>query len=1236
MKTKAPEPAMDVSLKAAFLKTLQEADFSMYLEPGTEMERFASKFSALKVRKGSKILGRGKTSKSFVVIAEGRVSLWRPVKGGEEKAGEIDGFGYFGHDSILSGRIRTVTYIAEEDSLLFFMRKPSFIAMCDANPALKSFLQEASSHQELPAGTEEADNEAPGAPAEAEYNEHSQSGEASEAIRESQTGLPLPEEPAADSQESLVAADEPAVDAQESSVAADEPAVDAQESSVAADEPAVDAQESSVAADEPAVDAQADLVASDEPAGDTQEGLAAADEPSLQSGQQSDDAENEESRDGEKDRPSSELDAGEVSLLLEALKKNDWAGSFTEYDFSRFGSLFRKLAVKGGTRILGKGKRGNALIVIADGAISVMKTDEQGNEYQEAELGIGDVIGEESVLMDRPRNADFRAVRDSMLFYLQRKDCMLHLLNRPEVEGALRALAEQRIADGYRKRSDDGGELWIDRKALPLSEKYIPLFDATFAKIDFSHRMSDDERIQLRRHLRLLPAHRNSTVVRYGRSGSFFFIVAAGKMAHTAGTAEGEELIIREYGPGEYFGEHSLLRNVPRQANFVALENSVLLCLTRDEFQRYLISNQLVRNQLQRKLDERMAAPIQKKDRLAVNLKKEQPESKMLPEDLQAALNVVRTTDLFEFMDKRHLEKTLSRLNAIEYRPGAKIKAGNDEKAFYIIAEGSVAVIGREGKMSEKVIERLRPGDYFGQNELLEAEPPELSYYSDGVCVLYELRAEEFMELISRDFACRLMLEIAARKRRRIYTRKYPKRSREAERLSIRWSLQRNLRIMLSSVISPFVKAFITLTKALSYLAVNLPNLHLIIWVYLTELNRLIYGKYRQTVREIKDFFDRAGRLAVTVLTSNIDAVRSIAGRVINRISPHESRKCNLLDLAIFTRQMAIMMDVGLGLKRTFTVLSKQSGDKNLAYAIDVMQKDILLHGIPLSASMKRFPRIFDDLYVNLVRAGEVSGKMGDSLHRIANFLERDMKLKARLKAAMTYPIVILSACLLLLMGLTIFVMPTFVNLFDELNVSLPFSTVVIITFVKAVRSPLVLIAAALLMLLAVNVFNAYYRTDEGRKVVDFFLVHMALVGDLMRKVFVTRFCWTLASLVGGGISMMDSLKTSAYVITNVYMREQIERCSYRILEGRSLTEAFAPVEVLPRMLKDLVMVGEESGMISEQLRKAGDYYDTEIRYSIEAFATLVEPLMIGVMGLVIGFVVISLFIPIYEIVRRF
>jgi len=947
-------------------------------------------------------------------------------------------------------------------------------------------------------------------------------------------------------------------------------------------------------------------------------------------------SESEESAENNKSRQISPLEVEDIPLLIQALKKNEWARFFSEDELHCFGLLFKKLVVRGDTRVLGRGKRGNALILVARGMISVRKSDEHGNDYEEAQLGLGDIFGEESVLLERPRNADFWAVQDSLLFYLQRKECMTHFLLHPEVVDALRVLAEHRIADGYRRREEDGGELWIEKKALSLSPKYFPLFDSTFTQTDFSHRFSNDERICLRGHFRILPVHKGTITIRIGKSGFFFFVVATGKMAHTQGTAEGEDLVVREYCPGDYFGEYSLLKNVPRQANFVALENSVLFCLPRDEFQRCFISNQLVKNTLMRKLEERKTAPAKKNEHSLSLHCIEQREKKMLPEDLQMALNVIRTTDLFEFMDRKYLREILSRLQAVQYPPGARIAEDNDEKAFYIIAEGAVAVLGKRGQRSERVIEKLKVGDFFGENELLEDSPELRTYYSDGVSVLYLLKYEDFKNFIAKDFASRLVIQIAARNKNTRFRKKLPSGKFENERQDLQRRLAGKLYMTAGSIFALMVRAVCSLLDSLLYLAVNIRYLHLIIWIYLSEFNRALYGNCRYTMNKFREALGNLRRVISLITISNIDALGARMNRMAKRISPQETRCCRALNLAIFTRQMAIMMDVGLGMKRTFNVLSNQTDDRNLAYALDIMQKDILLRGIPLSVSMKRFPRIFNELYINLVKAGEVSGRMSDSLHRIANYLERDIKLKAKLKAAMTYPVMIFMTCVLLLLILTIFVMPTFVSLFEDLDMTLPFPTLMIIILFNGVRDPLTLLTVITIIILAVNSFAGYYRTQQGRRLVDSIIVHTSPVGDLMKKVFITRFCWTLASLVDGGISMMESLKTSASVITNVYMREQIERCSYWILEGKSLTEAFATVKILPTMLKDLVMVGEESGMLPEQLRKARDYYDTEINYSIDTFTALIEPFLIVVMGLVIGFVLISLFVPIYSIVRNF
>ncbi len=300
------------------------------------------------------------------------------------------------------------------------------------------------------------------------------------------------------------------------------------------------------------------------------------------------------------------------------------------------------------------------------------------------------------------------------------------------------------------------------------------------------------------------------------------------------------------------------------------------------------------------------------------------------------------------------------------------------------------------------------------------------------------------------------------------------------------------------------------------------------------------------------------------------------------------------------------------------------------------MEQEVIFKGLPISVSMKRYPKIFDDFYVNLIRAGEVTGKMGEAFATCANFLERDIGLRKRVSAAMTYPIVVLVVCIGLVFGLCIFVMPTFVTLFEGLNITLPIVTRILIAFVKGVRNPFVDLLALIFGIFMLNAYRVYYATVQGKKLVDTFAINLILIGDLLRKVLITRFSWTMAGLISAGISVMEALKTSEMVITNAYMREQIERCRLGVVQGKSLRQAFDKVEILPRMFKDLVMVGEETGNLSDQLKKIGDFYDQEIQHVIESFSSILEPVMIMVMGIVIGFIVVSLFLPIYQIVQQF
>jgi type IV pilus assembly protein PilC len=932
------------------------------------------------------------------------------------------------------------------------------------------------------------------------------------------------------------------------------------------------------------------------------------------------------------------LEEKDYPLLEETIKKLEFSEYLTQDDIEAFKKLFKKIVVAKDTKVLGKGKKGNAFIIVASGQISVRDVTDTGEMVEKAILAQAGYFGEEAMLLDKPRVADFWAATDSVLLYLSRKNFLKYFCTAPEVEKILKETAEYRMEFGYKKKFVEVGEVWVHEKAIPLTEKYFPLYHETMEKFEFNKHLKREEVIALRNFFRVYPVQKGKLVCKYGSKGEFFFILARGKIEVKKFTTEGEEITVHVIEPGAYFGEVSLLKDVPRNSNLLATANSILLVLTKNDFLEFFLSNQLVKQFITKKAEERgtsLIVPTKvREDRKAAA--KAAKKEIVLSEDLEAAMNALRNTEFFQFMNRANLEGLLGRFQPVQYPPGSTIIMQEGTRSFNIIGSGKIVVMGIDGSGAERQVEKLETGEFFGEGELLDAEPIVKTYYSDGTTIVFRLNEEDFKFFMKADFGAKFNIERMNVRRRRVFERKFAARKSAADRVTWGGGIVKNSLLIAAACAGYFKNLARGVKNSVAYVIANLPNFSLLIALVAYEVHKESVLWMHRTRDKAIQIADDTKRTATSVVKSNVDSARKTYKEFVMKQMPPERRKCDEMSLAIFTRQMGIMMDVGLGLKRAFSILTEQTADKNLSYALSTIQTDVVMKGLPISMSMRRFPNMFSDFYVNLIRSGEVTGALGKAFFTTADFLERDINLKKRIQAAMTYPLVILICCIALLFGIVIFVMPTFVNLFESMSMTLPWTTRIIIAFVKGARNPFIMTGVGLFMVFLWYSFMSYYKTVQGKRLVDSMLVNAILVGDLMRKVLITRFCWTLSGLMAGGISVMESLKTSESVVTNAYMREQIEKCRLQVVQGKSLTDAFRKIELLPRMFKDLVMVGEETGNLSEQLKKVGDYFDMEIKYAIETFSSLLEPLLIVVMGIVIGIILISLFLPIYQLVQSF
>ena len=336
-------------------------------------------------------------------------------------------------------------------------------------------------------------------------------------------------------------------------------------------------------------------------------------------------------------------------------------------------------------------------------------------------------------------------------------------------------------------------------------------------------------------------------------------------------------------------------------------------------------------------------------------------------------------------------------------------------------------------------------------------------------------------------------------------------------------------------------------------------------------------------------------------------------------------------EIAVFTRQFATMINAGLPLVQCLEILSTQTENKIFAKAIAEIKFDVEA-GSTFADALKKHPKIFDELYVNLVHAGEVGGLLDTILGRLAKHIEKAMKLKSQIKSAMVYPAAIMGVAVIVISVLMIFVIPIFARMFLEMSggkVGLPFATQVVIdvsNFMKSNILFLIMGAAAL-----VYAIKRYYATPKGRLVMDRFFLRLPVMGDLIRKAAVAKFTRTLGTLITSGVPILEGLTITSKTAGNKVVEGAILMARQSISEGKTVAEPLAKSGVFPSMVTHMISVGEATGALDAMLGKIADFYDEEVDASVAALTALLEPMMMVFLGTIIGFIVIAMYLPIFK-----
>ncbi|MDO5295100.1 MAG: type II secretion system F family protein [bacterium] len=345
--------------------------------------------------------------------------------------------------------------------------------------------------------------------------------------------------------------------------------------------------------------------------------------------------------------------------------------------------------------------------------------------------------------------------------------------------------------------------------------------------------------------------------------------------------------------------------------------------------------------------------------------------------------------------------------------------------------------------------------------------------------------------------------------------------------------------------------------------------------------------------------------------------------------------RVNLYSLAIFTRQFAVLFNSGISTVRSLDGLSRQTLNGALSRAIRTVHEDVRM-GYTLAKAMGKHPGVFDTTYIAMVKAGEMSGAMGEIMERLAALLEREVKLRSKLSAATTYPLVVFFACCLVTFILVSYVFPTFVALFEGLDVQLPLITRSLIWITKFLGNPISLTLLIGSVIAVCYFVNQYRHTERGRRHCDQILLDTYLVGDILKKVALSRFCRTLSTLMSSGVPIIHALEITSQAIGNEVIGDIIMEVQLGLKSGMRLSQPLREYPIFPPMLCQMVAVGEETGSLPTLLERLADFYDLEVEHVLEALTSMFEPLMIGFMGLVVGYVLMAVFIPVYDLISLF
>lgn len=347
--------------------------------------------------------------------------------------------------------------------------------------------------------------------------------------------------------------------------------------------------------------------------------------------------------------------------------------------------------------------------------------------------------------------------------------------------------------------------------------------------------------------------------------------------------------------------------------------------------------------------------------------------------------------------------------------------------------------------------------------------------------------------------------------------------------------------------------------------------------------------------------------------------------------SSFKSKKVKAEEIVIFSRQLATMVDAGIPIIQGINALADQTTHPTFKKVLSTIESDIK-HGSSLSIAFAKHPGTFSNLFISMVKVGETGGVLSDILDRVSTYMEKTLRLQRKVKSAMIYPIVVVSMAAIITVILLVKVVPTFSGIYDSFDSELPQMTQVLIAVSDFLKHQILWFIGAIVVI--VVGINRWHKTQKGALIIDGAVLKMPIFGELLRKVAISRFSRTLATLIQSGVPILESLDIVEKTIGNRVLETVVVDVKNNVREGESIAVPLERSGVFPPMVTRMIGIGEKSGQMEKMLNKISEFYDDQVDIAVEGLTSIIEPLIIGVLGIVIGFIVIALFLPILNITQ--